>query len=206
MPNQNMSDKRRQSRNLKTAVVLFGVVSGMVGLSFAAVPLYQLFCQVTGFGGTTGVAAAAPGATGPEDQKVVVTFDSNVARDLNWEFRPEQRRLTVRGGEGALAFYSAKNDGTKPITGTASFNVTPYKAGIYFIKTECFCFTEQTLQPGQQVDMPVQFYIDPDLFTDPDTKDVRDIVLSYTFHRAADAAQPEQKTSAVATGDARPGG
>lgn len=203
-----MSRQPRNSNNRRTALALFAVVGGMVGLSYASVPLYQLFCQVTGYGGTTQVGTGE-GTVVPAEiagKTLTVTFDANVARDLNWRFKPEQRSMTVHPGEQALAFYSARNDDKKPVTGTASFNVTPYKAGIYFTKIECFCFTEQTLQPGQQVDMPVQFYIDPELFTDPNTKDVRDIVLSYTFHRAADAAPAVQKTSAVATGDARPGG
>ena len=203
-----MSRQPRNSNNRRTALALFAVVGGMVGLSYASVPLYQLFCQVTGYGGTTQVsdakAKAVPAVT--QGRTVAIAFDANVARDLNWDFRPEQRRVTLHAGEQALAFYSAKNNESKPVTGTASFNVTPYKAGIYFTKIECFCFTEQTLQAGQQVDMPVQFYVDPEFFTDPNTKDVREIVLSYTFHRAADAASAVQKTSAVAVGDARPGG
>ncbi|HBT43175.1 MAG TPA: cytochrome c oxidase assembly protein [Rhodospirillaceae bacterium] len=203
-----MSRQPRNSNNRRTALALFAVVGGMVGLSYASVPLYQLFCQVTGYGGTTQVsdatAKAVPAAM--QGKTVTIAFDANVARDLNWNFRPEQRRVTLHAGEQALAFYSAKNEDSTPVTGTASFNVTPHKAGIYFTKIDCFCFTEQTLQPGQQVDMPVQFYVDPEFFTDPNTKDVREIVLSYTFHRAADAAPAVQKTSAVATGDARPGG
>lgn len=203
-----MSRQPRNTRNLRTAFALFGVAAGMVGLAYAAVPLYQLFCQVTGFGGTTQVGTAdmpaVPAAVA--GKTVTVSFDANVARNLNWRFRPEQRSVTVHPGEQTLAFYSARNDEGKPVTGTASFNVTPNKAGIYFIKVECFCFTEQTLQPDQRVDMPVQFYIDPDLFTDPNTRDVRDIVLSYTFHRAADPAPDHQKTSAATGGDAHPGG
>ncbi len=203
-----MSRQPRNSNNRRTALALFAVVGGMVGLSYASVPLYQLFCQVTGYGGTTQVsdAGAKTVSAAMQGKTVTIAFDANVARDLNWDFRPEQRRVTLHAGEQALAFYSAKNNDGKPVTGTASFNVTPYKAGIYFTKIECFCFTEQTLQAGQQVDMPVQFYVDPEFFTDPNTKDVREIVLSYTFHRAADAASAVQKTSAVAVGDARPGG
>ncbi|MCF3630010.1 cytochrome c oxidase assembly protein [Thalassospiraceae bacterium LMO-SO8] len=203
-----MSRQPRNSNNRRTALALFAVVGGMVGLSYASVPLYQLFCQVTGYGGTTQVsdAGAKTVSSAMQGRTVTIAFDANVARDLNWDFRPEQRRVTLHAGEQALAFYSAKNDESTPVTGTASFNVTPYKAGIYFTKIECFCFTEQTLQAGQQVDMPVQFYVDPEFFTDPNTKDVREIVLSYTFHRAADAASAVQKTSAVAVGDARPGG
>jgi len=203
-----VSRQPRNSNNRRTALALFAVVGGMVGLSYASVPLYQLFCQVTGYGGTTQVsdAGAKTVSAAVQGKTVTIAFDANVARDLNWDFRPEQRRVTLHAGEQALAFYSAKNNDGKPVTGTASFNVTPYKAGIYFTKIECFCFTEQTLQAGQQVDMPVQFYVDPEFFTDPNTKDVREIVLSYTFHRAADAASAVQKTSAVAVGDARPGG
>ena len=202
-----MSRQPRNSNNRRTALALFAVVGGMVGLSYASVPLYQLFCQVTGYGGTTQVSDATKAVPAAMQGKTVtIAFDANVARDLNWEFRPEQRRVTLHAGEQALAFYSAKNNDSRPVTGTASFNVTPYKAGIYFTKIDCFCFTEQTLQPGEQVDMPVQFYVDPEFFTDPNTKDVREIVLSYTFHRAADAAPAVQKTSAVAIGDTRPGG
>jgi cytochrome c oxidase assembly protein subunit 11 len=203
-----VSRQPRNSNNRRTALALFAVVGGMVGLSYASVPLYQLFCQVTGYGGTTQVSDATTRAVpaAMQGKTVTIAFDANVARDLNWDFRPEQRRVTLHAGEQALAFYSAKNEESTPVTGTASFNVTPHKAGIYFTKIECFCFTEQTLQAGQQVDMPVQFYVDPEFFTDPNTKDVREIVLSYTFHRAADAVPAVQKTSAVATGDARPGG
>ncbi|MEQ8807021.1 MAG: cytochrome c oxidase assembly protein [Rhodospirillales bacterium] len=202
-----MSRQPRNSNNRRTALALFAVVGGMVGLSYASVPLYQLFCQVTGYGGTTQVSDATKAVPAAMQGKTVtIAFDANVARDLNWEFRPEQRRVTLHAGEQALAFYSAKNNDSRPVTGTASFNVTPYKAGIYFTKIDCFCFTEQTLQPGEQVDMPVQFYVDPEFFTDTNTKDVREIVLSYTFHRAADAAPAVQKTSAVAIGDTRPGG
>lgn len=203
-----MSRQPRNPNNRRTALALFAVVGGMVGLSYASVPLYQLFCQVTGYGGTTQVGSAE-GPVVPKEiagKTVTVSFDANVARNLNWLFKPEQRSATVHPGEQTLAFYSARNDDSKPVTGTATFNVTPHKAGIYFTKVECFCFTEQTLQPGERIDMPVQFYVDPELFTDPNTKDVRDIVLSYTFHRAADPAPDPQKTSAVAGSDTRPGG
>ena len=200
-----MTATTHKSRNLKAAVVLFSVAGGMVGLSFAAVPLYQLFCQVTGYGGTTQVAEtkAAPGAT--SERTIRVTFDANTARDLPWGFRPEQTSVTLKAGEEGLAFYKAVNQGGESVTGTATFNVTPHKAGIYFAKIECFCFTEQTLQPGQAVDMPVQFYVDPEIFDDPNTKDLTDIVLSYTFHRTESGAV-ETKTSAVANSGRKAGG
>jgi len=189
--------QRRKTRNLRTAVVLFSVAGGMVGLSFAAVPLYQLFCQVTGFGGTTQVAESdmAPGAV--SERRITITFDANTARDLPWRFVAEQAKVELRAGEQGLAFYRAENQGNAPVTGTASFNVTPHKAGIYFTKIECFCFTEQTLAAGQSVNMPVQFYVDPEIWDDPNTKDVTDIVLSYTFHRAENPEPAEQITSAV---------
>lgn len=164
-----------------TAAMLFGLVGGMVGLSFASVPLYRLFCQVTGFGGTLNTeAVSAPTAT--SETMVTVNFDANVNSDLPWVFKPVQRKVRVRLGEESLAHYTAMNVSGEPISGTATFNVTPYKAAPYFSKIECFCFTEQTLLPGQEVDMPVSFYVDPAILDDPNTSDVRLITLSYTFY------------------------
>ena len=160
-------------------VALAGLVVAMLGLSYAAVPLYKMFCQVTGYAGTTQRAKAAPAS--PTDQMITVRFDSNVARDLDWQFKPLQRTIELKIGEEKLAFYSAKNTSNEPITGTATFNVTPAVAGSYFNKIACFCFTEQTLQAGESVDMPVSFFIDPEILNDPDLKHVREITLSYTF-------------------------
>lgn len=166
-------------RNSRTMLTLFGVVAGMVGLSFASVPLYRIFCQVTGFGGTTQVGeAVSEGKVG--DRVVKVRFDS-MTNGLPWRFFPEQREVSVRVGESRLAFYRAENIADYPVSGTATFNVTPLKAGQYFVKIECFCFTEQRLTPGESVDMPVTFYVDPSIENDPNMADVSTITLSYTF-------------------------
>lgn len=161
-------------------LVVLGVVA-MAGLSFAAVPLYDLFCRVTGFAGTPGVSAAAPGASG---HSMTVRFNADVARDLPWRFEPVDRQLTVDAGESVLAFYRATNDGAEPITGTATFNVTPLKVGQYVQKIDCFCFEEQRLEPGQTVDMPLTFYVDPEIATDLSTREVTTVTLSYTFFEA----------------------
>jgi cytochrome c oxidase assembly protein subunit 11 len=171
-------------RNLTTAVTLFAVAGGMVGLAFASVPLYRLFCQVTGFGGTPGIEAAAPAAATAGAPKVVVRFDANVNGGLPWRFRPAQREMTVAVGEEALAFYTARNESEEAVTGTATFNVTPFKAGPYFNKVQCFCFTEQRLEPGEEVSMAVSFFVDPEILKDTNTTEVRTITLSYTFFRA----------------------
>jgi cytochrome c oxidase assembly protein subunit 11 len=169
-------------------LILTSVVAGMVGLSFASVPLYRLFCQATGFGGTTQRALTAP----PKAAEAVVTirFNAETAPDLGWEFRPLQDTVTVHPGEQRQIFYHAVNETGAPVTGSATFNVTPAKAGIYFDKLQCFCFTEQHLESGQSVDMGVVFFVDPDILTDPNTTDVRTITLSYTMFRARTAAQP----------------
>jgi len=177
------TNAKSRQKNSKTAVLLFALAGGMVGLSFAAVPLYQLFCRVTGFGGTTNVAAA-PVAFSAET--ITVRFDANISPTLPWVFRPEQRQVRVRGGEPALINYVARNLSAGPVTGTATFNVTPYKAGEYFSKIECFCFTEQRLGAGEEARLGVQFFVDPEIFDDPDTRDVKEITLSYTFFRAKD--------------------
>ncbi|MBU9698708.1 cytochrome c oxidase assembly protein [Rhodobacteraceae bacterium HSP-20] len=182
----------------KTAVYLVGVVVTMASLSFAAVPFYDWFCRVTGFGGTTGVAEVAPDTI--LDQTVVVKFDASTERGMPWEFRPVQREMTVRIGENAIAFYEAYNPTDKPVAGTASYNVAPDAAGGYFAKIACFCFTEQVLQPGERVEMPVSFFVDPAIVTDPEGKFVKEITLSYTFYE-----QPlpeEQAALAVPAGEA----
>ena len=158
-------------------------VVGMVGLSYAAVPLYRIFCQVTGYGGTT--QAADSGSDVVLDKLVTVRFDANTARDMAWKFQPEQRQMTLRIGETGLAFYRATNPTSHTITGTATFNVTPLQAGSYFNKIECFCFTEQTLEPGASADMPVSFFVDPAIVDDPELEGVSTITLSYTFFPAA---------------------
>lgn len=178
----------RRMENRTIAMLLVGIVAGAVGLSFASVPLYRLFCQVTGYGGTTQVATAAPAEAGT--RMVKVRFNADVNRDLPWSFAAMQREVTVAVGEPALAFYSATNRSSQPITGSATFNVTPQKAGRYFDKLACFCFEEQTLAPGETVEMPVSFFVDPSIVDDPNMDDVTTITLSYTFFRAA-AAQPQ---------------
>jgi cytochrome c oxidase assembly protein subunit 11 len=170
-----------QHRNVASAALLFGAVAGMTGLAFASVPLYRLFCQVTGFGGTTQVATQAPGAIA--GRTITVRFDANVARDLPWRFEPVESSLKVAVGENALAFYRVRNLSDTPVTGTATFNVTPHKAGPYFAKVECFCFTEQTLAPGEVADMPVSFFIDPEILKRAEAKGLDEITLSYTFFR-----------------------
>jgi cytochrome c oxidase assembly protein subunit 11 len=186
--------------NRRIVVSCFAVVGLMTGLSFAAVPLYDMFCRVTGFGGTTQQAEAPSETLG--QTKITVTFDASLHRDMPWTFKAVQPRIELRTGETGMAFYRATNLSDRPVTGTAAFNVTPQKAGYYFTKIECFCFTEQTLQPGQSVDMPVQFYVDPDIETDTNTDEVRTITLSYTFFETvADNSGREDEANA-ATGAA----
>lgn len=168
-------------RNGRTAALAALLVAAMVGLAFASVPLYRLFCQVTGFGGTTQmrVGGEAPGAVG---RMISVRFDGNVSPALGWEFRPVDNTRRVAIGARNIALYRARNTGPTAITGTATFNVSPSQAGQYFVKVQCFCFTEQTLQPGQEVSMPVIFYVDPAILNDPDARDISEITLSYTFY------------------------
>lgn len=178
-----MATNRR--KNHVAAGLLFTIAAGMVGMAFAAVPLYQWFCQVTGYAGTPGIAQA-PAAAGPTERTITVRFDANVNRDLPWRFRPEQSAVTVRPGVPTLAFYHAANRSDHAITGTATFNVSPFKAAVYFSKTDCFCFTEQRLAAGEEAEMGVQFFVDPAIFEDPNTEELTSITLSYTFFRAPD--------------------
>jgi len=182
----------------KTAAYLVGVVALMASMSFAAVPFYDWFCRVTGFGGTTGVAEAAPDTI--LDQTVVVKFDASLERGMPWTFRPVQREMTVRIGENALAFYEAYNPTDRVVAGTASFNVAPEAAGGYFNKIACFCFTEQVLQPGERVEMPVSFFVDPAMVQDPEGAFVKEITLSYTFYETP--LPEEQAALAVPAGEA----
>ena len=176
--------RRAEARNGRTALVLAGLVAGMVGLSFASVPLYRLFCQVTGFGGTTRVAESLPKQQG--ERIVTIRFNSDVHPDLPWAFQPAQRAVELRVGESGLAFYKARNLAERPTTGVSTFNVTPQKAGPYFNKVQCFCFEEQTLQPGEEMEMGVSFFVDPGIEEDPNLADVTTITLSYTFLRSLD--------------------
>ena len=194
-------DRRR--RNLAVVAASTAVVVGMAGLVYASPLLYRWFCQATGFGGTPRIAAAAPGRAEPAptaDRVITVRFNADVNGALPWRFQPARRSVEVRLGEETLAFYHAANLAGEAVTGTATFNVTPAKAGAYFNKIECFCFTEQTLAPGRQVEMPVSFFIDPDLARDRNLDDLTAITLSYTFFRVprrggaqAAALAPEPK-------------
>jgi cytochrome c oxidase assembly protein subunit 11 len=168
------------AKNLRVAIIAASVAVGMVGMSYAAVPLYRLFCQVTGFGGTTQRADAAPERA--TDSPVSVRFDANTSGNLAWSFHAVQTQMTVKVGEQNMAYYKATNISDKPVTGTAVFNVTPVQAGAYFNKIQCFCFTEQTLQPGESIEMPVSFFVDPDMLEDPDAAGIKEITLSYTFY------------------------
>ena len=179
-----------EQKNRTLGLIAFAVALAMLGLGYAAVPLYRLFCQVTGFGGTTQRATEAQALSAAEMAKsagartISIRFDANVDRMLPWTFRPQQVTDTVQIGQRDMAIFEARNNSFRTITGTASFNVEPEQAGKYFNKIQCFCFTEQTLEPGQEVTMPVLYFVDPKALDDPDMKDVEQITLSYTFHEA----------------------
>ncbi|MBY6128211.1 cytochrome c oxidase assembly protein [Qipengyuania aquimaris] len=182
--------KSLENRNIRTGLMAFAGAVAMLGLGYAAVPLYELFCRVTGFGGTTQRAtegeadlAARMGAAAG-GQQISIRFDGTVAPGLGWDFRPEQRTDTVTIGQRDMAIYIARNNSDRPVTGTATFNVEPEQAGAYFNKIQCFCFTEQTLQPGQEVRMPVLYFVDPKALDDANMEGVEQITLSYTFHEA----------------------
>jgi cytochrome c oxidase assembly protein subunit 11 len=177
----------------KTAAQLAGVAVLMVSLSFAAVPFYDWFCRVTGFGGTPLVAADAPDVI--LDQMITIRFDASKVRDMPWEFKPMQREMDVRIGETGLAFYEAYNPTDRAVGGMATYNVTPDAAGGFFTKIACFCFTEQVLQPGERVQMPVTFFVDPEIVKDREGKYVHEITLSYTFYEA-DLPDAEQASLA----------
>lgn len=166
-------------RKRTTALALGAIVVGMAGLSYASVPLYRLYCQITGSGGTTRVAEAAPATA--SDATMTIRFNADLARGMPWRFYPAERSTTVRVGELTLATFVAENPTGRTITGQATFNVTPEKVGVYFDKTECFCFTKQVLAPGERVEMPVQFFVDPAILADPNMRGIGTITLSYTF-------------------------
>ena len=176
-----MTSSTADRANARTGVMAAAIAVAMVGVGFAAVPLYRVFCQVTGFGGTTMRVSEAQAATVQATGKsIVVRFDAN-QRGLPWEFKPERPTDTVSIGARDMSIFIAKNLSSQPMTGTATFNVTPALAGKYFNKIQCFCFTEQRLEAGQEVRMPVLYYVDPKIMTDPETKDIEEITLSYTF-------------------------
>lgn len=175
---------RRNRRVLGGAA---GVVVGMVGLAYASVPLYDLFCRVTGFGGTPMIGQAAPAAAG--EAQVTVRFNAATQPNLPWRFAAQQPAMRLRVGEEALAFYTARNTAEAPVTGISTYNVTPDIVGKYFHKVACFCFEEQTLEPGQSVDMPISFWVDPRIAQDPQTRDIRTITVNYTFFRSLNDAE-----------------
>ena len=165
---------------IKTARTLVGVVLFMGALAWVSVPLYDWFCRVTGYGGATGYAEQ--GSDVILDETITIKFDASLERDMPWEFRPEIREMEVRIGETGLAFYEAYNPTDRPVAGSASYNVSPFSAGGYFAKIDCFCFEEQVLQPGERVMMPVTFFVDPEIVDDVDAKHLPHITLSYTFY------------------------
>ncbi len=168
--------------NRSFALSLLALVAGMVMLSFAAVPLYRIFCQVTGFGGTTMQAEYFPESIGTRE--LTIDFNTDLDRSLDWQFHALDRRLTTRPGEMQLALFEVENLSNQPQRGTAVFNVTPHKAGAYFMKVECFCYDEMTIPVDKRVSLPVSFFIDPEIENDPDLADVRNITLSYTFFKS----------------------
>ena len=172
-------------RNRRVGLAMAGVIVAMLGLTAASVPLYNLFCAVTGYGGTTGVGTGEGIAVGTTE--VEVSFNADVDPDLPWRFGPKQRAMRVKVGQHNMAFFEAENRSDHPIVGQAIYNVTPHKVGYYFDKIQCFCFDEQTLAPGEKVEMPVTFYVDPAMLDDPSTEEVRQITLSYTFFIDKDA-------------------
>lgn len=182
---------RRLGRNGRVVLVCVGVLAGMIGLSYASVPLYNIFCRVTGYGGTTQEVEQYSDVV--LDREMTVRFDGSTSRNMPWEFKPEQRSITLRVGESGLAFYTAHNPTSRPIVGRATYNVTPQKSGLYFAKVECFCFTEQVLLPGESVRMPVTFFLDPALADDPHMREVSTVTLSYTFFVASDVSEDSQQ-------------
>ena len=178
------------ARNRRVGLIALAGALAMLGLGYAAVPLYRIFCQVTGFGGTPQRATLAEAITAEQlansagGETYSIRFDANTDQNMPWTFRPRQVTDTVQVGQRDMAIFEARNESSVPVTGTASFNVEPEQAGPYFTKIQCFCFTEQTLQPGQQVAMPVVYYVDPKALEDPNMRGVEQITLSYTFHRS----------------------
>lgn len=181
----------KMDKNSKTLLAVLCFVAGMAGLAFASVPLYDMFCRVTGFAGTTQVSNTAPTDDQILDRKITVKFNADTNRNLPWNFRPDKREETVNVGQQGFISFKAENRSSLPVSGTAVYNVTPLKAGKYFHKTQCFCFDEQLLTPGQKMDMPVVFYVDPSIADDRNMDDVKTITLSYSFFKADSKALDE---------------
>ena len=186
---QNQNNLKAQNKKLIFLITFVGML--MLSLSYAAVPLYDIFCRVTGFGGTTQIASSAPGSTGHPN--INIRFESNITDSLNWDFYSKTKTVKIPMGEEKTIYYFAKNLSDEPIVGTATFNVTPAKAGQYFMKIDCFCFVEQLLNPGESMNMPVTFFIDPDLYKDENVQEVNEITLSYTFMKSMDQSKIEEQ-------------
>jgi cytochrome c oxidase assembly protein subunit 11 len=196
-------DPVRRRSNRGVVLVCLGALLTMGAATWAAVPLYRLFCQVTGFGGTPMRADKAPDRV--LDRTVTVRFDAHVTRGMPWSFQPVQRTMEVKLGESVLAFYKAENTSDAPVKGTATFNVSPDNAGAFFSKIECFCFTEQTLAPGESIDMPVSFFVDPSILDDRDARAIKEITLSYTFY-PVEGAKAEAPAAGASAEEAQQGG
>ena len=186
---QNQNNLKAQNKKVIFLITFVGML--MLSLSYAAVPLYDIFCRVTGFGGTTQIASSAPGSTGHPN--INIRFESNITDSLNWDFYSKTKTIKIPMGEEKTIYYFAKNLSDEPIVGTATFNVTPAKAGQYFMKIDCFCFVEQLLNPGESMNMPVTFFIDPDLYKDENVQEVNEITLSYTFMKSMDQSKVEEQ-------------
>ena len=186
---QNQNNLKAQNKKIIFIISFIGVL--MLSLSYAAVPLYDIFCRVTGFGGTTQIASSAPGSSGHPN--ISIRFESNITDSLNWDFYSKTKTVKIPMGEEKTIYYFAKNLSDEPIVGTATFNVTPAKAGQYFMKIDCFCFVEQLLNPGESMNMPVTFFIDPDLYKDENVQEVNEITLSYTFMKSMDQSKVEEQ-------------
>ena len=187
---QNQNNLKAQNKKVIFIITFVGML--MLSLSYAAVPLYDIFCRITGFGGTTQIASSAPGSTGHPN--INIRFESNITDSLNWDFYSKTKTVKIPMGEEKTIYYFAKNLSDEPIVGTATFNVTPAKAGQYFMKIDCFCFVEQLLNPGESMNMPVTFFIDPDLYKDKNVKEVNEITLSYTFMKSMDQSKVEEQS------------
>lgn len=177
-------------KNSQTALNVLAIVVGMFGLAYASVPLYDIFCKVTGFGGTTQQSEVTPDKV--YERQIKVLFNTDVSPDLSWEFRHLQDNVTVKVGEDKLVFFEAVNTGDKPAVGMATYNVTPNKMGLYFVKLKCFCFEQQVIKPGQKVSFPVSFFIDPEIMNDKNLDEVKEVVLSYTFFKYKDQGEPDK--------------
>ena len=186
---QNQNNLKAQNKKVIFIITFIGML--MLSLSYAAVPLYDIFCRVTGFGGTTQIASSAPGSSGHPN--INIRFESNITDSLNWDLYSKTKTVKIPMGEEKTIYYFAKNLSDEPIVGTATFNVTPAKAGQYFMKIDCFCFVEQLLNPGESMNMPVTFFIDPDLYKDENVQEVNEITLSYTFMKSMDQSKVEEQ-------------